>query len=56
MIQAKVKIINKKTKAITEVKASLADDFIGTGDFELYNEAKEEKKEKKDFNFKKISE
>ena len=44
---------NKKTKVISEVKASLAGDFIGTGEFELYNEEKKESEEKKGFNFKK---
>lgn len=53
MIQSKVKIINKKTKVVSEVKASIAGDFIGTGEFELYNEEKEKKEETKGFNFKK---
>lgn len=44
----KTKIRNKKTGAITEVKSSLADDFIGTGEFELVE--KEEEKPKKTFN------
>ena len=43
-----VKIRYKKTGAITEVKASLAGDFIGTGDFELVET--EEEKPKKTFN------
>ena len=34
----KVKVINKKTGAIEEVKKALADDYIGTGDFTLYEE------------------
>lgn len=42
-----VKIRYKKTGAITEVKASLAGDFIGTGDFEL---VEKEEKPKKTFN------
>lgn len=45
----KVKIIDKTTKAIKEVKKSLASDFIGTGKFELYNE--NNKENKKDFKF-----
>lgn len=50
MIQPKVKIRNKKTGAVTEVKASIADDFIGTGDFEL-----EENKPNKTFNSEKTN-
>lgn len=37
-----VKIKDKKTGAVKEVKKSLAGDFIGTGNFELVK--KEEKK------------
>lgn len=37
----KVKIKNIKTGAVTEVKKALADDFIGTGDFVLFEEKKE---------------
>ena len=37
----KVKIKNKKTGAITEVKKALADDFVGTGDFVIFEEKKE---------------
>lgn len=37
----KVKIKDKKTGAIYEVKKSLASDYIGTGDFELVKEEKE---------------
>lgn len=40
----KVKIKDKRTGAITEVKASIADDFIGTGNFELLEEKEEPKK------------
>lgn len=36
----KVKIIDKKTGAIKEVKKSLAGDYIGTGNFEIYEETK----------------
>lgn len=39
----KVKIKDKKTGAIIEVKKSLASDYIGTGIFEAYVENKEEK-------------
>lgn len=55
MIQPKVKLVNKKTKAIIEVKQTLAGDFIGTGLFEEYKENVEKpiKEEKKEFNFKK---
>ena len=45
----KVKIIDKKTGAVKEVKKSLASDYIGTGKFELYQEPVEKKK---DFKFK----
>lgn len=41
----KVKIKNIKTGAITEVKKTLADDFIGTGDFILLEEKFETKVE-----------
>ena len=41
----KVKIKNIKTGAVTEVKKALADDFIGTGDFELFEEKKQEVEE-----------
>lgn len=34
----KVKIINKKTGIVKEVKKALASDYIGTGNFEMYNE------------------
>ena len=40
----KVKIKDKTTGAIKEVKKSLADDYVGTGKFELVVETKEEKK------------
>lgn len=46
----KVKIKDKKTGAIKEVKKSLAGDYVGTGKFVLVNEKKVEasllKKEK----------
>lgn len=51
MKQPKVKIKDIKTGAITEVKKSLADDFIGTGKFELVKEKEEEKT--KDFSLNK---
>ena len=35
----KVKVINKKTGVVKEVKKTLAGDYIGTGDFEMYKEA-----------------
>ena len=40
----KVKIQDVKTGAIKEVNKSLAGDFIGTGNFRLYEEKKEEPK------------
>lgn len=40
----KVKIKDKTTGAIKEVKKSLAGDYVGTGKFELVDETKEEKK------------
>lgn len=40
----KVKIKDKKTGAIKEVKKSLAGDFIGTGNFELVPEKEEKPK------------
>ncbi len=40
----KVKIKDIKTGAIKEVKKSLASDYVGTGNFELVTEKKEEKK------------
>lgn len=36
----KVKIRDKRTGAIKEVKKTLASDFIGTGNFELVEEVK----------------
>lgn len=51
MIYPKVKIKDKQTGAITEVKKSLADDFIGTGKFVLYEEAEEEKRNEKSKDF-----
>jgi len=47
METVKVTIRNKKTGATTDVKASIADDFVGTGDFEL---VEKEEKVKKTFN------
>jgi len=44
----KIKIKDKKTGAIKEVKKVLADDYIGTGNFVLYDE-KKEKEESKSF-------
>lgn len=35
-----IKIINKKTGVVKEVKKSLASDYVGTGEFELYTEPK----------------
>lgn len=43
----KVKVKDKKTGTIYEVKKTLANDYIGTGDFELVTE-KEEKKVKEE--------
>lgn len=40
----KIKIQNIKTGAVKEVKKVLAGDYIGTGDFKLYEEKKEEPK------------
>ena len=34
----KVKVINKKTGAVKEIKKALAGDYIGTGEFEMYEE------------------
>lgn len=48
----KVKVKDKKTGTIYEVKKSLATDYIGTGDFELVKDDKEEKIEKKSTFFK----
>lgn len=51
MIQPKVTIRNKKTKAEMQVNKSLAGDYIGTGEFELVEDnKKEEKKPTRDFN------
>lgn len=41
----KVKIKDKKTGAIKEVSKALVGDFVGTGDFVVYDE-KEEKQPK----------
>ena len=40
----KVKVKDIKTGVIYEVKKSLASDYVGTGDFELVSDEKEEKK------------
>ena len=48
----KVKVKDIKTGTIYEVKKALASDYIGTGDFELVNDEKEEKVEKKSNFFK----
>ncbi len=48
----KVKVKDKKTGTIYEVKKALASDYIGTGDFELVNDVKEEKNDKKNTFFK----
>ena len=40
MNNEKVKIKNKKTGAIKEIKKTLASDYIGTGDFVLVEETK----------------
>jgi hypothetical protein len=40
----KIKIKDKKTGAIKEVNKALADDFIGTGEFELVEEKKASEK------------
>lgn len=39
-----VKLKDKKTGAIIEVKKSLAGDYIGTGKYEVYEEKKQEVK------------
>ena len=49
----KVKIRNKKTKAIMEVKDSIAGDFIGTGEFEYVKEDGKPEENTKDFNMNK---
>lgn len=48
---AKVKIRNVKTGAIEEVKKVLASDYIGTGDFELYEEKEKKEAKPNDFKF-----
>ena len=40
----RVKVINKKTGAVKEIKKALAGDYIGTGEFEMYLEKKQESK------------
>ena len=45
----KIKIQDKKTGAVKEVKKSLAGDYIGTGNFVLYIEKKQESKPKNSF-------
>lgn len=39
----RVKVISKKTGAIKEIKKALAGDYIGTGEFEMYESKKENK-------------
>lgn len=39
----KIKVIDKRTGAIKEIKKALAGDFIGTGNFEIYKEEKANK-------------
>lgn len=41
-----IKIKQKNSGAIKEVKKTLVNDYLGTGDFELYIEPKEDIKEK----------
>lgn len=48
----KVKVRDKKTGTIYEIKKSLVSDYIGTGDFELVKDEKEVKFEKKSTFFK----
>ena len=48
----KVKVKDKRTGTIYEVKKTLATDYIGTGDFELVKDEKEQKLEKKSTFFK----
>lgn len=48
----KVKVKDKRTGTIYEVKKSLASDYVGTGNFELVKDVKEEKNEKKNTFFK----
>ncbi len=43
MNNEKVKIKNKKTGAIKEVKKTLAGDYVGTGEFVLVEEEKPKK-------------
>lgn len=48
----KVKVKDKRTGTIYEVKKALATDYIGTGDFELVEDEKDIKKDKKPTFFK----
>ena len=48
----KVKVKDKRTGTIYEVKKSLASDYVGTGDFVLVEDEKEQKPEKKSNFFK----
>lgn len=48
----KVKVKDKRTGTIYEVKKALATDYIGTGDFELVKDDKEVKTDKKSTFFK----
>ena len=41
----KIKIRNVETGAIEEVKKTLASDYVGTGQFEIYIEQEEEKEQ-----------
>jgi len=50
MYVEKVKVKDIKTGAIKEVNKSLASDYVGTGQFKLYEEKKEATK-KNDFKF-----
>ena len=45
----KVKIQDKRTGAVKEIKKSLAGDYIGTGNFVLYVEKKQEIKPRNSF-------
>ena len=48
----KVKVKDKRTGTIYEVKKSLATDYVGTGDFELVKDEKIKKNDKKSTFFK----
>lgn len=49
MEKVKVKVKNIKTGVIKEVSKSLAGDYVGTGEFELYQEKKVEETKPKSF-------